>query len=130
MRKFAALILIAILAGCAPSLSRASINDLPDEYSAKVTPKHIKTYFDLYPPLDGEKYGKITMAKDSVSVEILTSLFETRIGTVTVSIVDGASGRVLDINCSAERPSGWVYIERDSAFWKKDISLFLIGGKR
>lgn len=126
MKHLAVALLLVMLAGCAPTMQRAQINDLPDEYTAKVTPKHLKTYFSLYPAPQHEKFGEVRMEGDTVVAEILTDL-GTAVGTVRVSILPD---KTLDVVCESKIGGNWLNITRDTEHFKKDIAFFLIGGKR
>jgi len=111
--------------GCASTNPRTEmIRDIPAEYS--VTLQHIRKYFEVMEPATHLRYANVYTGEDFVSVQLQTN-WGTDLGKVYARISKDGRGVDLDVLPSN---AGWVAQDTDVDLIKRDLTVFLMGGRR
>ena len=110
------------------SFKRVQIEDLPEEYSAKLSPQYMKTFMQIYRVSDGKYFDRIRITKTGVVADFKQPLGETLLATVTADILDGPGGKTVDIQVKSEN-AGYITLESDAQMIKRELNLFLVGGR-
>lgn len=131
-RKFAGVVLTAclvgsLMVGCS-SFKRVQIEDLPQEYSAKLSPQYLKTFMQIYKVSDGKYFDHIRITKTGVIADFRQPLGETLLATVTADLIDGPVGKAVDIQVKSEN-GAYMTLDNDAQNIKRELNLFLVGGR-